>query len=304
MKRIFTGTVVVMMVTWSAMAQQDPQYSQNMFNKLPMNPAYAGSNDAVCATALYRNQWVDFEGAPKTVLFNIELPVSFLKGGAGLTIMHDELGFEKTIGAKLAYAYRANLGSGKLGLGVDVGFMQKSIDGNFKFNDPNDPNIPFDKVSATSPDFSGGIYYHTDKFYLGLSSTHLVESDLEFGKFTTTLKRHYYGMTGMSFDLTPAIVLKPSLLVKTDAASYQFDLNTNLVFNNRFWGGLSYRYTDAIVALVGMNITDNLKFGYAYDVTTSALNGVSNGTHEIMLGYCFNIQTSRPFYMNRNVRFL
>ncbi len=302
--RKISTLVCIITLGFAANAQQDPQFSQNMFLKLPVNPAFAGSNDAICATVAYRNQWVNFDGAPKTGLFTLDAPIRAINSGIGLTLVTDKIGFDETFGVKLAYAYRAKLGSGNLGIGVEGGIQQKSLSGNFIYNDPNDPNIPLGGVSATVPDFGAGIYFNTEKFYIGASSSHLTEGDIDYGQIKTSLARHYYGMIGYTFDLTPSLALKPSVFVKSDEASTQIDANMLLAYNNRFWGGVSYRLEDAIVAMVGMNITNDLKLGYSYDITTSSLNGFSNGTHEILLGYCFNVKSTKSFYMNRNVRFL
>lgn len=282
------------LISLVSLAQQDPQFSQNMFSRLSINPAYAGSNGAICATLIGRNQWVGFEGAPKTGILSLDAPVSLLHGGLGLNLGYDELGFEQTMSFRLAYAYRLEMPSGNLGIGIDAGIMQKSIEGNFIYNDLGDPSIPASGsgISATAPDFSLGVYYNNDNLFVGFSSTHLSEGDLKYGTVQSAISRHYYIMAGYSYDLTSSLTLKPSTLIKTDAASTQFDLNINALYNNQFWGGLSYRMSDAIVAMVGLNITDNLKFGYAYDITTSALKKHSSNTHEIMLSYCFNVKTS------------
>ncbi len=285
-------------------AQQDAQFSQNMYNRLSVNPAYAGSNDATCITLLGRNQWVGFEGAPKTGLISVEGPVIAAHGGFGVTIGYDQLGFEKSLGARIAYAYRTDLGPGKLGLGIDAGILQKSINGNWVATDPvaNDKSIPA-AVSATAPDFTFGAYYNTTDLYFGLSASHLAEGDLKYGSINYKMARHYYIIGGYKKDITSSLAIMPSAWIKSDASATIFDINCNLLYDNRFWGGLSYRFTDAIVAMVGAN-SGNFKFGYSYDITTSAIRGYSSGTHEIMLGYCFKTTSAKPLPRNMNVRFL
>lgn len=301
MRRLFT--IVAIFFTTLAVAQQDPQYSQFMFNKLAYNPASAGSNDAICLGLLYRSQWVDFEGAPKTGVFNIDAPIGQIFA-IGASLMFDEIGFDKTLDAKLTVAARPRLGSGRLGIGASIGFMQKSIDGDWIYNDPGDAVIPEGKESASVvPDIGAGLYYYTNKFFIGASATHLTEAELEYDLFKTTTARHYYGLIGYTFELSPSWGLAPSVLVKSDEAETQVDINARAIYNNRFWGGVSYRLDDAIVAMIGFNISD-FRFGYSYDFTTSEINDYSNGTHEITLGYCFNIKRTPTYYMNRNVRFL
>jgi type IX secretion system PorP/SprF family membrane protein len=305
MKKLLSLALLIISVSSSSIAQQDPQFSQNMFNKLYSNPAYAGSSEGICGTLMYRDQWTGFDGAPKTGLFSIDAPVNFLHGGLGLTILAaDELGFENTFMAKLAYAFRFNIGQGNLAIGADFGFIQKSIDGDFISNDPNDPIIPTSSVSGNIfPDLGAGIYYNSDKLYLGASASHLLESEVDYGDFTTQMARHFYFMGGYRIEFSPAISLIPSFHVKNVADQTQADINANLHFNNRFWIGGSYRLEDAVVVMAGLNITPNLRLGYSYDFTTSDLQDYSSGSHEIMLGYCYKIK-KKLTPINRNVRFL
>ena len=202
-------------------AQQDPQFSQNMFTKLCVNPGFAGSNDAICGTLLYRNQWTGFGGEPKTMLLTADMPVEMLHGGVGLTVYAaDGLGVEKNLNARLAYAYRADLGSGRIGIGVDFGMHQKSLNGSkFVYNDANDNNIPTGNVSGSTFDLGFGAYYNTDKLYVGLSSAHLTEGEINYDNITSSLARHYYLMAGYSLDLTSSLTLKPMVQLKSDAVS-------------------------------------------------------------------------------------
>jgi len=305
MKKLLLLALLIVSISGISYGQQDPQFSQNMFNKLYANPAYAGSSEGICGTLIYRDQWSGFDGAPKTGLFSLDAPVNFLHGGLGLTLLAaDELGFENTFAVKLAYAFRFNIGQGNLAIGLDAGFLQKSIDGDFKFNDPNDPIIPNSSASGSIfPDLGAGIYYNSDKLYLGASSSHLLESEVDYGDFTTKMARHYYFMGGYRFEFSPALSLTPSFHIKNVADQTQVDINANFHFNNRFWIGGSYRLEDAIVIMAGLNITPNLRLGYSYDLTTSDLKDHSNGSHEIMLGYCYKIK-KKITPIIRNVRFL
>jgi type IX secretion system PorP/SprF family membrane protein len=298
---------VALLVAGELHAQQDPQYSQFMFTRMVNNPGYAGSSDAICGTLVYRNQWTGFGEEPKTMLFSADMPVKPLKGGLGINVTGmDELGFEKNLYANLNYAYRMDLGSGKLGIGLAVGYVQKEIDGTkFIYNNPNDPNIPTGKVSGGTVDFGFGLYYNTDNLWVGLSSTHLNGGEIDYDKAVVKLANHYYLQAGYMYDLTPSLVLKPALAVKSDGVSTQFDINGTVVMNNKYWGGIGYRLQDAIVIMAGIEIIPNLKFGYSYDLTTSDIKTYSSGTHEIMLGYCFKPVIKPPKrQFHRNVRFL
>jgi type IX secretion system PorP/SprF family membrane protein len=305
-KKLTVVIFIFLLGSVAAWAQQDPQFSQNMFTKLATNAGFAGANDAICGTLLYRNQWTGFEGSPKNMMLTFDMPVDILHGGIGLTVIGaDQLGAEKNMSIKGAYAYRANVGPGRLGIGVDFGFQQKSIDGKkFIYNDPGDINIPTGTVSGGKFDLGFGAYFNTEKLFVGLSSAHLMEGQIELDKIKSNLVRHYYLMAGYGVDLTSSLTLKPMLQLKTDAVSTQADFNANLLINNRFWVGSSYRIQDAIVILAGLEIIPNLKFGYSYDFTTSDIKTYSNGSHEVMLSYCYKPTKITKRQFHRNVRFL
>ena len=292
-----------------AMAQQEAQFTQNMFNQMAINPGFAGSNNAICATLLGRQQWMGFKdidgnkGGPQTILLSVDGYVKPIHGGLGLTIYSDKIGFENNIGVKLGYAYRKNIGTGNLGVGLEVGFLNKAIDfSKFKPIDDGDPLLyknsallSNDDTKGMIPDFSLGAYYSIpNKIYFGLSTSQLAQMKTSFDATDITLRRHYYITAGYNYALpgNPSFELAPSFFIKSDGTSTQFDVNCLLEYNKKFWGGLSYRVTDAVGVLVGLNWKD-FRFGYSYDITTSALgsSGRSSGSHEIMLGYCFKIKT-------------
>lgn len=304
MKKLITSIFAIALINVSY-AQQDPQFSQNMHNKLFVNPAYAGSNDAFCIGAIYRMQWTGFDGAPKTGVLSLDGPIRSINSGIGLTVMTDKLGFEKTFMAKLAYAYRFNVGAtGKLGVGIDLGFIQKELSGDFVANDPNDPIIPYNgEKGSTIPDLGAGLYYNNDNLYVGISSSHILEPEVDLSTVNYIYARHYYGMIGYKFDLTPSLALTPSIHAKYDGTTFQSDFNANLHINDKIWVGASYRLEDAIVLMAGFKVLQNLKIGYSYDYNMSELNDYNNGSHEIFLGYCFNPPKKVNFKI-KNVRYL
>lgn len=297
-------------------AQQDAQFTQNMFNKLSVNPGSAGASGGICATVLHREQWMGFEGAPKTTLFSGS--TKFNKHGVGLTTFYDKLGIEETFVGKLAYSFHQSLGPGTLGIGIDVGMTSKSFTNNFIAIDDAaiDPSIPNANATSSTFDVGFGLYYYTNKMYVGISSLHIPESSFnqvaDGARGTGTLdylqSRHYYIMAGYDWDVNGSQkwVIKPSILAKTDAASTQLDVNALVLYNNLVWGGVSYRLEDAIAALVGVHIPQvpGLKFGLSYDVTTSLLNDHSNGSLEFMLNYCMVVNKTPPREVYRSVRFL
>ncbi|MCB0395607.1 MAG: type IX secretion system membrane protein PorP/SprF [Flavobacteriales bacterium] len=296
-----------------AYAQQDAQFSQNMFNRLAINAGYAGSRGAICGTLLYRTQWVGFDGAPETTLLSVDMPVKVLYGGAGITVFQDQLGAEKNFSATLDYAYRRTLGAGNVGIGIELGLFNKNLRGLASNGvkdglvpiDPNDPSIPANSESDMTVDFGFGIYYNTNDLYFGVSTSHIPETDVKLQKIDISLARHYYVMAGYNYQLpNPSLVLKPSVFIKSDAATTALDVNALLEWNSTVWAGGSFRPGDAAVALVGVQIIKDLKFGYAYDFTLSDIKGYSSGTHELMLNYCKKLQSEQPPMRYRNVRFL
>lgn len=313
---LFAGFVVV--------AQQDAQFTQNMFNKLSVNPGSAGSNGGICATILHRTQWTGFEGHPQTTLFSADALIAN-RHGIGLTAFQDKLGIESNFEAKLAYSYNIfNVGPGTLGIGLEVGIINKSFGDNFIALDDytQDPSIPNANTSAMSFDAGVGLFYNIkDQMYVGISSLHLPQSkltqDANAGDTTTgesglefLRARHYYIQAGYNWRIggNPMRELKPSIFVKTDAASTQLDFNILYEHNKLVWIGVSYRIEDAIAGLVGVRIPSGpltgLKIGFSYDYTTSALNNYSNGSLEFMVNYCTTLNPTPPREVYRSVRFL
>ena len=301
MRKILTTLTLLFSVIY-AYPQQDAQFSQNMFNKLAINPGYAGSNDAICGVLLYRNQWMGFPGSPKTFLFSAEMPIYIIHSGVGLNVTSDKLGFENNLQIKGSFAYRIPVGTGKLGIGADIGYMQKSLDGTkFIANDPNDPSIQMAAVAGGAPDFSFGLFYNTTDLYAGVSTTHLAANSISMDLIKTTMARHYYFMGGYTVHTkSPNWDIKPSILVKSDGASTQLDANCLVDYklngDGHIWAGASYRIQDAIVALLGFG-KGPFNIGLAYDFTTSEIKNYSSGTPELMLKYCYKpikvIHTSR-----------
>jgi len=306
MKKFISFWMLLSLINIAAFSQQDAQFSHNMFNNMAINPGFAGNTEAICATAIARTQWMGFtdpqgnKGAPQTFLLAIDGNVNPIRGGLGLVIYQDQLGFEKNLGVKVGYAYQMKIGPGRLGIGAQVGFLNKTIDfSKFIYIDPVDQLLQNkSKPSDMLTDYSAGAFYSVkDKFYAGISSSQLSEAQSSFGAQLASpkLRRHYYLSAGYQIPLSNrSFELDPSILVKSDASSYQFDINALLWYNDKFWAGLSYRYVDAVVVLIGLKPLPNnndFKLGISYDITTSALGAKkrSNGTIEVMLNYCFKV---------------
>ncbi len=315
MKKIFTTlTVALATITSVSFAQQDPQFTQFMHSKLIYNPGYAGTSEAICANVLYRQQWVNFPGAPKTGLLSFDMPIGQLPLAIGLNVMTDQIGFSKTLFARLALAYNRHIGAGVLGVGIDGGILQQSFNGTWIT--PDGPQ----SIDKTIPDYQtntglnkltydvgfGAFYSIANKMYVGISSTHLAAQDIVGGgDVKYALARHYYIVGGYTFNFGEGGKhgINPNVKIKTDAASTQLDVNLTYIYNQKFWVGVSYRMQDAIAPMLGYK-WKGMKIGYSYDLTMSKIKGYSAGTHEIMLGYCMNPKKKNKVTSYQNARFL
>lgn len=293
-------------------AQQDPQFTQFMYNKLAYNPGYAGSNEAACISALYRKQWIGLDGAPETALLSFNMPLQNNRVGVGGNIWYNTIGITETINAEAAYAYRANLGEGTLGLGVMASV--RLMRANYNQVDPlqaGDNSIPSGIQSKYVPNFGVGAYYNTNRFYIGLSAPRLLENNIDFSEENITLTRevrHLYLMSGLVFNLSETVKFQPQVLLKyVRNAPFDADVNGNLIIYDRYTVGLSYRIGgskesgvgESVDLLLGAQVTDNLLFSLAYDITLSELRNYNSGTIEAMVRYCFgNISSSGGDYLN------
>lgn len=319
MKKIYLLILAVSLGSVSLFGQQDPQFTQFMYDRLSVNPGAAGSKDAICATLLGRQQWSGFSGQPNTGLLNVSGPIDAIKSGVGVSVYYDEIGPQTSTSARLSYAYHLKLGGAtKLGLGVSLGVISSALNHKWKAYDygttgpvmgtgEGDPSINQTNKSATAFDASFGAYLYNPKYYVGASVVHLNEGDLS--DMNIKVARHVYVMAGYNFDITPQLVLTPHVLAKTDLASTQLDVNATVMYANTFWFGVTYRLEDAVAPMAGYNYefpggNSALRIGYSYDFTTSELNNYSSGSHELMLSYCLKIAKPLPKRVYKNPRFL
>jgi len=317
---IFTMKKVLLSVSLSlsailVFAQQDPQFTQNPFMKLPVNAGYAGTTGSLCATAVYRTQWVGFPGAPKTFMFTADMPMIDLHGGIGLTVAKDNLGNFNFTMARAAYSYHKPIGAtGLLGIGLEVGILQSSVAYNWLAPDGTngeaDLAIPDAGVNKMTYDIGFGAYYRTEQLHVGLSLAHIPGKgeSLKAPEFNYQAARHYYLMAGYDFYLSSKLTLRPSTHIKTDAAVTTFDLHANLMYDNFIWAGASYRLQDAIAPMIGLawkpNDKQTIKIGYAYDLGTSNLKAHHSNTHEIFVNYCIKWNRPPKIQSHINPRFL
>lgn len=311
--------ILVLVLPFLGLAQQDVQFSQYMFNRIYYNPGVAGSGGAICINGLHRSQWVGFDGAPITQNVNVNVPIKMIGGGIGLSIVNDQIGFFNNISARLMYGYQLQLSNGTLGIGAGATFLNNQINGAewvpADYASPGyigDPTIPGTQETGFQVDAVFGVYYESQNIWGGLSTTRVIESSTEVGSSFTGANtlirnaRHYYLMGGYNWAIPASNWdLRPSTLVKLSAGSTTFDVNVMGVYNNKFWGGVTYRLQDAVVAIIGWQATPDLRLGYSYDVATSALSANGGGSHEIMANYCFKIEIPpRPPGSYKNPRFL
>lgn len=269
-------------------AQQDPQYTQYMYNMNVVNPAYAGSKESLSLTALYRKQWSGLDGAPETITFSAHSPIGE-KVGLGLSAIKDELGPIKETNVYVDFSYTLQLGDqAKLALGLKAGATFHDVGlTSLELQDPNDPFFSQD-ISNVYPNIGAGAFFYTDKFYLGVSvpnflnSVHLDENGLKYGSET----QHFFATTGYVFNVSENFKLKPSVMVKSAfEAPLSFDGNLNALFYDRFEIGASYRLDDSFSGLVGFQVTDYIRIGYAYDHIVSDLDVVTSASHEVILTF-------------------
>ena len=280
-------------------AQQDAQYTQYMYNTMSVNPAYAGSRGQLSAAALYRSQWVGLEGAPKTQTLNLHSPIRNSRLGYGISIINDNIGDgvvqETQFDAVLSYTVDVALDA-KLSFGLKVGGNMLSLDFN-GLNNFDSENIQGENIdNKFSPNFGVGEYYHTDKFYAGLSAPNMVETeyfdnsqrDANSVQFLSKERMNFYLITGYVFDLNNNFKFKPAVLTKVvGGAPLQIDLSASFLFNDKFSFGAAYRWDAALSGLLGFQLSDQFMIGLAYDRETTELGGTqfNDGSFEVFLRF-------------------
>jgi type IX secretion system PorP/SprF family membrane protein len=291
--------LIISFFTLSALfsnAQQDAMFTHYMFNTLAVNPAYAGTRDALTVTALHRSQWVGFPGAPITQTITMHTPFLTKNIGLGLSIINDKIGPTNTTSMYVDFAYKIVFGTkGNLSFGLKGGMNVRNEGlSNLDLNTVNDPVFLNDLSSKLLPNFGFGMYYYNDKFYAGLSIPKLLENDYISNSTsgTTNLaseKRHYFLIAGYVFKLSESLDLKPTCFLKvTTGAPVEGDITASFIFNKKYWLGAMFRTGDATGILAGMNITDQFALGYSFDWSyTNTSMRYNGGSHELVLRYDF-----------------
>lgn len=276
-----------------AQAQQRPLQSLYMFDPLLINPAYAGNHVQLSATAIYRNQWVNFPGAPKTISGTIHSGFRKQRFGLGLIFGSDQIGVHSDNSAYLAYSYKIPLdrnSGASLTAGVQGGFNNLKSD--YARLNPKDPDI-YGSFNKFNPNFGAGLYYRDKNLYVGISVPYILNNkiiDVASDGLLAKQYRYYYLAAGTTKKIANHIKFQPSVLMRVqERAPLSFDMNAMWIFYDVVSLGGSYRLKDALVGLFELQLNANFHVGYAYDFTTSQLRQYSNGSHELMINYRIKI---------------
>lgn len=293
------GILLLAVTALISKAQQDPMYTQYMFNTQTINPAYAGTWESVSFMVLARQQWTGIDGAPQTYTFSMQAPLKNEKVALGLNLISDKVGLEKRFYLFGDYSYLVPV-SNKLSLrlGLKGGFTNYSNDlSQYTTNTPgsgvSDPAFQGEIDTKFMPNFGVGAFLYSDKYFVGLSVPKLINNTFEnnYNNYSVSAEiRHYFLTAGMVFDLGENLKFKPTMLTKATftrelGSPVQFDLSANFLIKERFWLGAMYRTAGSYGFIAQWIIDKKIRFGYAFDYTTSNLKSFQDGSHEIMVSY-------------------
>jgi type IX secretion system PorP/SprF family membrane protein len=289
---------VMFFASQNVKAQYDAMFTQYMFNEMFINPAYAGSKEAMAVTGVHRQQWVNFPGRPITTTFSMHGPIVNEKMGFGLSFLNEKIGSLNRNLAYLSYSYKIKAGkNGNLAFGL-MGGVHNQVNkfSELKATEDGDVQISQNSPSVYAPNFGFGMYYSDKVNYVGLSIPRMIDDQILFdanGEFTKVTKMspqkfHYYLTLGRMFTLTDGLKLKGQAMIKAvQNAPLQYDLNANFLIKEKIWAGLSYRSGDAVSAILGLQVSPQFVVSYSYDYTLSQIQKYSQGSHEIALSYVF-----------------
>jgi type IX secretion system PorP/SprF family membrane protein len=304
----------IFMTHRNSYAQQDPQFTQYMLNTLYYNPAYAGIPGATNFTAIHRSQWLgytttfDGAGAPNTQVISANAPLPKLNSGAGFHVVNDNLGVVNNLEIQASFAYHIGIKNAKLSIGIRPGLYTQTMDfDKYRAVDPDDPLIASGQESQMRPDLAAGMYFRSEKYYIGASVNHLLKTKFDFGvdSLRNALESHVYLTAGYNYDLNYDVVLKPSVLVKSDLNTYSVEISLLAALREKLWGGVSYRQSDAMIAMIGYSFMkdDTFKVGYAFDYIINAREAKQPTSHEFLLSYTLPVLGSGEHKIIRTPRF-
>lgn len=307
---VLSGLLILLSACWS-FAQNDAHYSLFEYSQNVYNPAASGSNNAMCITSMHRQQWVGFEeGRPQTTIFTFDMPIkNFL--GLGAAVMQETIGSQNDVSFMINGAYRHELSIGTIAGGVALGLLNRSIDGDWRTPESlagnsvfQDSYIPH-KDSKAIFDMSLGVTLYGKNYWAGISATHLTRPKVNFNgvQNPTYLAQHIYLSGGYNLTLpNPSSDLLFSAMA-VYASTFEIQINAKYLYEKKFWAGLSYRYNDAVVPMLGIHLACGISIGYSYDVPLGANSYKYNtGSHEIMVRYCFNVAKNNNMGRYRSVR--
>ena len=285
--------IILMFLFFSVVcsAQQDAQYTQYMYNTISVNPAYAGYRGVLSVFGLYRTQWIGLDGAPVTSSISVNTPLNNSNLGLGVSLVNDKIGptNENTLSADLSYTIPTS-DTYKLSFGIKATANLFNLDASkLSYEDQDDPQFQ-DLNNKITPNIGAGVYWHSDRAYLGLSVPNFIETDRYNDNDTAIFKDkiNYYFMAGYVFDLNYYVKFKPALLTKmVQGAPLQVDVSGNFMFNDKFTVGLAYRWSASLSAMAGFQVSEGLYIGYGYDHETTQLRRYNSGSHEIFLRFEF-----------------
>lgn len=290
---VFLCCVLGLVLSTPVQAQQEPQYTQYMYNTQVINPAYAGSRGSLSVLGLYRTQWVGLDGAPQTANFSLNSPVGLQGIGLGLGVLHDEIGPQTAsqVTADISYTIQLNDNDLKLAFGIKAGMNMMDINGEkLNWYNPNDPTYNFIVRHKTKPVIGAGFFLYDENWYVGLSSPNFLSTEYYDDTKVSVYNAHthFYLSGGYVFQVSENLKLKPSVILKTIiGAPMSADVSLNAMFSEIFTLGAGYRFESnaSFSALAGVQITNQLLIGYAYDLQTGALQHYNSGSHEIFLRF-------------------
>lgn len=309
-------TIIFVAISGMLMSQQAPMFTNYSNSYTTVNPGFGGLSEGINVMGIYRDQWTgfkDMEGnsvAPKTMLFSGDMPVPLLKGGASLAIMSDKIGFEDNINVNLGYSFHVDLGGGTLGIGLALNMINRTVDfDKFIPTVENDPALPKGEQDAMLVDANFGLFWQIpETFYVGLSATNLFESKGKelLSSATSSASfvgdRTFYLMAGYEYQFNnPVFKLLPSMIIMSDIASTQFNIGTKLLYNNKVWGGINYRFQESVAAMVGFKFKD-IQISYSYDINTMGI--AVQGSHEICVSYLFKMDMEKSPRIYHSIRYL
>jgi len=283
--------ILLLFLTDTVCAQQDPQYTNYMYNTMNVNPAYAGTKEVLSILGMYRAQWVGLDGAPVTSAFSLHSPIGLSNIGLGLSFVNDKIGPSDENTISVDFSYRLNFDNlSTLALGIKTTANLLNVDyTKLSIYDPTDPQFQNNVDNRFSPNFGAGAYWYSDKHYVGFSVPNFLETKHYDDNDRNSLakeKMHYYFMAGYVFDLTSEIKMKPAFLSKMVAgAPLQIDMTANFLFFEKLTVGAAYRLNASVSGLVAFQLSDKLLVGYSYDAETTKLAHYNSGSHEIFLRF-------------------